>query len=215
MMQQHPQAANHQNGARCRELNFTKPELVSFFGETRSIFRVSSRTYNLHSDTSSNRYYIVEYATYYPPNKFTQIPKSRGPYQSAGDTWIPRAIIWGKRVSECTQMVSGDKIVKSNLGSPKFMSICLKSTLATFFKDCHYHIYYLKIHQKHQKNKLNLYKIVICKQVVNKKQVFGQAQMKTPIDLRRSYIHRWSDGFKIVSHLPKKHRGGTGDAHQP
>lgn len=47
------------------------------------------------------------------------------------------------------------------------------------------------------------------------KQVFGQAQMKTPMDLRRSYVHRWSDGFKIVSHLPKNTGGGTGDAHQP
>ena len=38
--------------------------------------------------------------------------------------------------------------------------------------------------------------------------------MKTPVDLRRSDVHRWSDGFKIVSHLPKT-QGGTGDAHQP
>ena len=34
--------------------------------------------------------------------------------------------------------------------------------------------------------------------------------MKTPIHLRRSYVHRWSDGFKIVSHLPKNTGGVLG-----
>ena len=91
------------------------------------------------------------------------------PYESAGDTWIPRAIIWGINLF---RSVAGFWwcIVKSNFGAPRpqfhqgaffNMSIWLKSTLAIPSLKIIIIIYYSNP-PVDIKNKLNSYKIIVC-----------------------------------------------------